>query len=216
MTNESQKTPSIPTVRRLPSYLSVLRDAQKQGMATVSSSYIAKKLKLESIQVRKDISSTGLIGQPRIGFSVPELIDVIESFLGYKNAKDAFIAGAGHLGSALMGYSGFKGYGLNIVLAFDVDSQKVGTKVDGIEIFHLDKLEDLVSRLRINIAILTVPDAVAQNVTDVMVKAGVRAIWNFTSVKLSVPDDIIVERVDLVASLATLSSKLKQSILSNE
>ena len=216
MTTENQIKPSIPTIRRLPLYLSVLKCVAQAGHRTISSSFIAKELKLEPIQVRKDLSSTGMTGQPRIGFSVPQLIDVLEDFLGYRNLKDAFIVGAGNLGVALMGYKGFKEYGIKIAVAFDTASDKIGTEVNGIEILHIDRLPNLIGRMHINIGIITVPDSMAQNVADVMVNAGVKAVWNFSSTKLNVPDDVIVERVDLVASLAALSSKLKISLAEKE
>ena len=192
----------------------VLRRAAENGREFISSTHIAKELGLESIQVRKDVAATGITGQPGVGFSVPVLVKAIEDFLGWSNSSDALLVGAGNLGAALAGYDGFKEYGLNVSVMFDVDPNKINKKLGGVKVLSLDKLPEVVSRLHIRIGILTVPNKFAQSVADYMVQSGVRAIWNFTSVKLSLPEDVIVERVGLAASLAVLSSRLSEQIAS--
>ena len=147
-------------------------------------------------------------GQPRVGFPVGELIQAIEKFLGWDNATDAFIIGAGHLGIALAGYKGFESKGLNVVALFDNDPRKIGQTIHGKEVLPIDKLGNLASRLHVHIAILTVPAEVAASVAQLAIDAGIQAIWNFTPTKLIVPEHVILERVDLAASLAVLSSKL--------
>ena len=208
MADRSPVSIALPTVRRLPMYFSVLERAQEEGRSQVSSSQIASSLGLEPIQVRKDLAAIGVSGQPRVGFPVAELLSAIERFLGWDNVTDAFIIGAGHLGSALAGYGGFRGHGLNVVALFDNDGDKIGTKVHGKEILGMEKFANLVSRLHVHIAILTVPDEVAMASVELAVEAGIQAIWNFTATKLTVPEGVIVERMDLAASLAVLSSKL--------
>lgn len=205
----------MPTVRRLPAYLRLLRDAKESGLQYVSSTLIAEKLQLEPIQVRKDLAAMGITGQPRLGFAASGLIDAIVNFLGWNNTADAFIIGAGNLGSALAGYSGFGDYGLNIVAAFDTDEKKIGKMIHGKEVFPLERLIRLAKRMHVHIAILTLPAAAAQSTAQWLVEAGIRAIWNFTPVKLVVPDGIIVERVDLAASLAVLSRSLREHITSS-
>jgi redox-sensing transcriptional repressor len=143
---------------------------------------------------------------------VAELIDAIEQFLGWKNTSDAFLVGAGSLGSALLGYEGFKEYRLNVLAGFDANPVKIGTHIHGKEIFAMDKLPDLIRRMHVLIGILTVPAAAAQQVADVLVGAGIRAIWNYTPVQLQVPDGVIVEDVKLAASLAVLSSRLAEML----
>jgi redox-sensing transcriptional repressor len=205
-------TPSLPTVRRLPTYLRLLKELQDEKQLNVSSTYIAERFQLEPIQVRKDLAAMGIVGQPRLGFAVTELTCAIMQFLGWNNASEAFLIGAGNLGSALAGYSGFADYGLNIVAAFDVDKNKTGTRIHDIKVFPLQKLPDLARRLHVHIGILTLPAAAAQSITDMLVKVGIKAIWNFTPVKLKVPEDVIVEKVDLAASLAVLSRSLKEKL----
>jgi redox-sensing transcriptional repressor len=199
---------SLPTIRRLPMYFAVVERARQEDQSRISSSQIASSLRLEPIQVRKDLAAIGVVGQPRVGFPVAELLQAIERFLGWDNVTDAFIIGAGHLGSALAGYGGFRSHGLNVVALFDNNVEKIGTKVHGKEILGMERFANLVRRLHVRIAILTVPDEVAVASVEVAVEAGIQAIWNFTATKLAVPEGVIVERMDLAASLAVLSSKL--------
>ena len=203
-----QKSVSRPTIRRLPLYMPILRGAMADGRETISSCRIAERLDLEPIQVRKDLASIGITGQPKVGFPVVRLADAIERFLGWNNVSEAFVIGAGNLGAALAQYEGFLEYGMRISALFDCDSAKIGTRIRDCHVLDFAQFETLVQRTHVKIAILTVPAAVAQVVADEAVEAGIRAIWNFTPAKLNVPDDVIVERVDLAASLAVLSSRL--------
>jgi redox-sensing transcriptional repressor len=205
---EKQKVGSLPTIRRLPAYLHLLRQVSQNGRDVISSEHIAGMLKLEAIQVRKDLSITGIAGKPKIGYYVPTLITAIEEFLGWDNTTDAFLVGVGNLGSALMGYQGFALTGLNILAAFDIDEDKVGQEIHGKQVFDLEKLPDLTQRMHINIGIITVPAAAAQQVADLLVAAGIKAIWNFTPVNLEVPDGVVVQNEDLASGLAVLSVKL--------
>ncbi|MBP7054022.1 MAG: redox-sensing transcriptional repressor Rex [Phycisphaerae bacterium] len=208
MNREQGISVPLPTIRRLPMYFSLLQKAAQENQATISSSQLAADLGLEPIQVRKDLEAIGVVGQPRIGFPVAELIQAIETFLGWDNTTDAFIIGAGHLGTALAGYQGFEKHGLNVVALFDNDPRKVGQSIHGKEVLHIDKMGSLANRLHVHIAILTVPADVAASIAQLAVGAGIQAIWNFTPTKLTVPEGVILERVDLAASLAVLSSKL--------
>jgi redox-sensing transcriptional repressor len=206
------KSAPLPSVRRLPSYLRMLYGLQAQGGEQVSCTQIADALGLVSVQVRKDLALTGIVGKPKVGYQVQELIAAVEEFLGWNNTQDAFVVGAGHLGSALLGYEGFSEYNLNILAGFDVDPDKIGKSIHGKQIFPLEKLSNLVRRMHVLIGILTVPAANAQEAADIMVSAGIRAIWNYTNVKLRVPENVVVEDTKLSASLAALSSRLAESL----
>ncbi len=208
MTGDRQISVALPTIRRLPMYVGILEKAVQDGQVHVSSSHMAAALGLESIQVRKDLEAVGVAGQPRVGFPVAELVTAIERFLGWDNASDAFVLGAGHLGMALAGYRGFARYGLNIVALFDNDPCKIGQKVHGKEILDVARFADLAERLHVHIAILTVPAEAAAEAATLAAQAGIKALWNFTPTKLAPIEGMIVERVDLAASLAVLSSKL--------
>ncbi len=208
MSKDREVSVPLPTIRRLPMYFALLQRAAQESQTSVSSSQLAGALGLEPIQVRKDLEAVGVTGQPRVGFPVAELIQAIERFLGWDNVTDAFIIGAGHLGTALAGYRGFESKGLNVVALFDNDPRKIGQTIHGKEVLSIDKLGNLASRLHVHIAILTVPAEVAASVAQLAIDAGIQAIWNFTPTQLVVPEHVILERVDLAASLAVLSSKL--------
>jgi redox-sensing transcriptional repressor len=216
MTRDRQISVALPTIRRLPMYVAIIEKAVQDGQAHVSSSQMASALGLESIQVRKDLEAVGVTGQPGVGFPVAELLGAIERFLGWDNASEAFVIGAGHLGTALAGYRGFARYGLNIAALFDKDMRKIGQKVHGKEILDIDRFADLVERLHVHIAILTVPAEAATEAATLAAEAGIKALWNFTPTKLAPIDGVIIERVDLAASLAVLSSKLSSALRPTE
>jgi redox-sensing transcriptional repressor len=136
----------------------------------------------------------------------------MEDFLGYNNAHDAFIVGAGHLGQALLGYEGFEDYGLHIVAAFDSDPAKADMLVAGKKVLPMEKLEDMVRRLHILIGILAVPSYEAQAVCDRMIAAGIKAVWNFTPFHLTVPEGVIVQHENMATSLAVLANKLEVAL----
>jgi len=198
----------VNTLRRLPSYLQYLRKLAARGRDVVSCTHLGEHLHLDPTLVRKDLQATGIVGKPKVGYSVPALIAAIEHLLGWDNVTDAFLVGAGSLGTALLGYDGFREHGLNIVAAFDVDPAKIGTTIHGKQVLPLDQFADLAARLHIHIGIITVPAESAQEVADLMVLSGIKAIWNFAPTDVQVPAGVIVENVRLSASLAVLSTRL--------
>ncbi len=204
-----------PTLRRLPHYLHLLLYLKEQGLKDVSSTIIANELGLDSTQVRKDIQYTGIVGKPKTGFDVEKLINAIQVCLNWNRFENAFLVGAGSLGTAMLGYKQFKEYGLNFVAAFDIDEDKVGKKIHGIEVLNIDRLPVLAQLMKIHFAALTVPSKAAQSCADIMVKGGIIGIWNFVPTKIKVPDHIIVENAQFSQSLAVLTRKLsvyKQTI----
>jgi redox-sensing transcriptional repressor len=200
----------VPSVRRLPQYLRLLREWNAQGREAVSCTQIAEALALGTVQVRKDLAMTDVVGRPKIGYPVPALVEAIESFLGWNHATAAVVVGAGGLGSAILGYEDFKRHGLNIVVAFDVDPIKIGHRIHGKDVLPVEALAEQVARIGALIGIITVPAAAAQEVADELVRAGVRAIWNFSPTNLEVPDSVVVQNVRFVDSLAVLSQRLHQ------
>jgi len=170
---------------------------------------LADALGQTATQVRKDLACTGVIGRPKVGYDLPELAVAIEKFLGWSKTNEAFLVGAGHLGTALLSYSGFKAHGLDIVAAFDIAPNPRG-EIGGKQIFPMSKLADLVRRMGIHLGVLAVPEAAAHDVAQTMIAAGIDAIWNFTPARLLVAPNIIVENVDLAQSLAVLSHKLAE------
>ncbi len=211
-TSDRSNIAPVPTLRRLPRYLEYLKGLRVHGDAHVSCTQIAGALDLVPTQVRKDLACTGIVGKPKKGYPVFALMSSIENFLGWNDPRDAFLIGAGALGTAILGYESFRSNGLNIVAAFDTDTSKIGTKVRGVEVLALDKLEDLCRRMKILIGVLTMPAHYAQAVTDMLVRGGIKAIWNFTTARLVVPDEVVLENAQLASSFAVLSSKLRSTM----
>lgn len=199
---------SIPALKRLPAYLRELRAMKAAGRTRATSPVLARALRIDAISVRKDLEMIGATGSPGVGYAVEPLIDRIEEFLGWKNASEAFLVGTGHLGTALLGYRGFADYGLKIVAAFDKGPIPPDTIIHDVPLFDFAMFPHLVKRLRIHMGILCVPDDAAQEVAEVMVDAGIIAIWNFTGHTLQLPDEIIRQKANLAGDLAVLSVKL--------
>ena len=184
---------------RLTLYHSILIEYIENGIDTISSPQIAARLNIDDSQVRKDFKLLNNVGRCRVGYSVSELKDTIEDTLGFKRSKDAVIVGAGHLGLALAKYSAFNDYGLNILALFDNDPQKVDMTVNNKQIFHVSRLPNLMQRLGIEIAILTVPRFCAQKTADFLIDSNIKYIWNFTPVVLKVPADVKVWNENLIS-----------------
>jgi redox-sensing transcriptional repressor len=215
MNAEMPRTVSEPTLKRLPLYHRFLKELLQRGQEFVSCTDIGEDLKLDPTQVRKDLEAAGIAGRPRIGYATAAVVDGIERFLGWKKVSEAFLVGAGSMGSALLGYRKFEECGLKIVAAFDSDPAKVGGKIHGKHVLALAKLTDLAQRMHVLIGIITVPAEQAQAVAELLVEGGVRAIWNFAPLRLRVPEHIIVHNEDLYCSLASLSQKLGQALEAN-
>ena len=203
MDNNKIQVP-IPSVKRFPSYLRILRQRQAEGMEYISATVLADELNLKPIQVRKDISCTGIEGKPKVGFVVDELIDSITHALGWDNSAEALIVGVGNLGKAISMYEGFAAYGLRIVGAFDNDEEKIGTMVGDLVVQGMDKLN------KISIAVITVPASKAQEVADLLISYGIKGIWNFAPKDLKIPSGVVMQRTDLATSFAVLSVKMRK------
>jgi redox-sensing transcriptional repressor len=204
----NRKGASLPTIRRLPAYLQVVRQAEQDGILVISGTTIAEDLELEPIQVRKDLAVTGIVGKPRVGYVVKDLIAALERFLRWDQTHTAIVIGSGHLGTALLGHTDFRKNGLNIVAAFDNDPVKVGKKFHGIKVHDLENLTSFIQKNAVTLVILAVPTHVAQDVCTTVLLAGVKCIWNFTSLKLKVPEgvtDVLIQKEDISSGYAVLS-----------
>lgn len=208
MGQTERKTAGVPTIKRLPLYLRLLRRMKAEGEDYASGAVVARELGLDPIVVRKDLAITGAVGRPRLGFPMDEIISAIEDFLGWSNTSDAFLVGVGNLGRALLGYTGFEQHGMRIVAAFDTNPEIIGTQVHGKTVLDVKKLPEMARQMHVQIGVLTVTASVAQVVADAMVEGGIRAIWNFTPTTLSVPESVILQREELASSLAVLSHRL--------
>lgn len=198
----------LPTLKRFPLYLGLLKECEEQGEEWISASYIAGKLGLKSIQVRKDLSCTGVVGKPKKGFLLKELMDAISFYMGKGNQSDILLVGIGNLGKALLGDRRLTRHGFKIVAAFDVDPGLIGMDVADHKILSMDKLDNLIQRMGIKLAILTVPEKEAQPIANRLVEAGIKGIWNFSSLFLDLPSDVSVINEDLGSRLALLAGQV--------
>ncbi len=195
-----KNTLSQRTINRLTQYYTILRDYSKKDIKNITSSQISQLLDIDETQVRKDIKSINCKGKCKVGYSVIDLKSIIEDVLDYKVIKKAFVIGAGNLGVALSRYSKFSEFGLEIDCLFDLDKDKIGKIIDGKEIFNISELKNRVKSTGINIAILTTPNKVAQEVCDFLVECGIKYIWNFAPSILIVPKDVKVWHENIIGS----------------
>ena len=196
------------TIGRLPLYFRTLNFAEKDGMDIISSDEFGRRLDITPEQIRKDLASFGQFGKKGVGYYVSELKNRIGNILGLENHWNFAIVGVGHLGSALANYKNFITLGFNLVALFDTDKSVVGTTINGIKVQGIDVLKEVVAERKIQIAIITVPVAEAQNVTDLLIESEVRGIWNFSPIKLSVPKPMYIVNEDLSIGLSSLSYHL--------
>lgn len=203
-------------LKRLPGYLAYLKNLPKDSPTHISATALANALGMGEVQVRKDLALVSDGGRPKIGYLRENLVDDIEQFLGYDNATDAVLVGAGKLGCALLGYQGFAEYGLNILAAFDADPTKEGIDESGKPILPLNKLHDFCRANKVRMGIITVPSSHAQEVCDLLISNGIKAIWNFAPAHLEVPDHILVQTENMATSLAVLSMHLQAQMKSKE
>lgn len=198
----------IPSLRRLPGYLSYFKALKINGVEHVSSSQIAATFKMDSTLVTKDLAHTGVKGRTKVGYNVDQLIDTIINFLDFNTRENAYLFGVGNLGRALINYKGLKNYGLEIVAGFDVDPKVINTCIEGVRIYALDEFRDLSVKMPARIGIITTPDDSAQDVADLAVAWGVKAIWNFTPQSIKVPGNIVVENTSIYSDLAVILNRL--------
>ncbi|MBE6933034.1 MAG: redox-sensing transcriptional repressor Rex [Ruminococcaceae bacterium] len=203
-----QKEISKSVLRRLPGYLAYLKAMPEDASPNVSATFLANALGMGEVQVRKDLAMVSDGGRPKVGYNRQLLINDIEQFLGYDNTNDAVLVGAGRLGRALLGYSGFAEYGLNIICGFDVDENIIGLTKTGKTVLPMQELERVCRERKILMGILTVSEEYAQQVCDEMIRYGIRAIWNFAPVHLNVPEGVLVQNENMATSLAVLSKHL--------
>ena len=202
-----QKVPE-PTLRRLPWYLSNVKLLKKSGERFVSSTQISKGTNIDASQIAKDLSYVNISGRTRVGYEIDALINVLEGFLGFTDIHKAFLFGVGSLGGALLQDSGLKHFGLEIVAAFDVNPDLVGSQLNGIPIYHTDTFVEMMEKYDVQIGVLTVPIEIAQSITDKMVNGGLKAVWNFTPFRIRVPENIVVQNTSLYAHLAVMFNRL--------
>jgi redox-sensing transcriptional repressor len=187
-------------------YLSEL--TARKSPETITSAQLGAALDIDPTQVRKDFGAIGLMGISRVGYEVCEVCRAIRLVFGFDRPYSAVLVGAGHLGSALLNYPGFARFGLRIVAAFDNDPAKIGQDITGVEVRSTRAMKAYVERHGIRLAILTTPVSASQGLTDRLVEAGVKAIWNFSPTRLTVPAEVLVKNEHISLGLAQLAYHL--------
>lgn len=209
----AQKEISKSVLKRLPGYLSYLKSIPENASPYISATALANALNMGEVQVRKDLAMVSKGGRPKIGYLRESLIEDISQFLGYDNTTVAVLIGAGKLGQALCGYSGFADYGLNILAAFDANPMADRTE-EGTPIYPMEQLEIFCKSHKVIMGVITVPAKHAQQVCDQLIECGVKAVWNFAPTHLNVPANILVQNENMATSLAVLSMHLQAQIKS--
>ncbi|HOJ66720.1 MAG TPA: redox-sensing transcriptional repressor Rex [Paludibacteraceae bacterium] len=205
--NDELRVPE-PTLRRLPWYLAYAKLMMEKGETYLSSTQISNNIAVDASIVAKDLSYVHISGKTRVGYETHELIIVLERFLGFTESHKAFMFGVGNLGGALMHDNGLEQFGLKIVAGFDVKYELAGTSINRIPIHHIEKFPELQRQTGVIIGILTVPVDKAQEVSELMIEGGIRAIWNFTPFRIRVPDNVVVQNTSIYAHLAVMFNRL--------
>ena len=200
-------------VRRLPMYYRHLRDLEKAGVVRISSQELGERMNLTASQIRQDINCFGGFGQQGYGYHVSNLKERIAEILGLRHDYHVIIVGAGNIGRAVANYAGFDKEGFHIQAMFDVSPALVGVDVHGVLVQPIEKLKVWLETHKVDIAVLSVPKAFAQDTADLLVAGGVRAIWNFAPVDFALPEGVAVNNVHLSDSLHILSYRMNEKEL---
>jgi redox-sensing transcriptional repressor len=195
------------TLKRLPTYLQYLKALDGRETDYISATKLAGALSLGEVQVRKDLGAVSGKGRPKVGYKISELIESLDTYLGFNNTSEAIVVGCGKLGRAMLDYDGFADYGINLIAGFDLDSALTIEEHD--RILPVLKMNTLIKRLNIKIGIICVPKEQAQKVAEEMIDAGILAIMNFAPAYLDVPKNIKVENMNIATALAMLAQKIE-------
>ena len=208
------KSISTQALQRMPLYLNYLKSLS-EDTHYISATMIAEELRLNDVQVRKDLAAVGQGGKPKVGYVVKELIQDMEHCMGYDNIDSAVLIGVGNLGRTLLEYEGFSEYGIDIAVVFDDDMGRQGKTIYGKTVLPVSKLSSMCQRMKIKLGIITVSSKEAQNICDILVKSGVLAIWNFAPVRLQAPSHVLVHNENIASTLAVLSNYLADRFQGN-
>lgn len=199
------------SVKRLSLYLRNLNYLAKGGGEIVSSDELAQDIYVSAAQVRKDLSYFGDFGTRGVGYNVQSLISEIKSVLGLDKKWRVALIGVGRLGSALLNYPGFEEFSFQVSVAFDSDPKKIGKVWKGIKVEDSSQIEKIIKKEKIKIAIIAVPAPAAQKMVDALIRAGIKAILNFSPRYLSIPENVNIKTVDIAIELGNLAYYLTHS-----
>lgn len=198
-------------IHRLPRYYRYLDDLYNKGIVRISSNSLGSKMDITASQIRQDLSCFGEFGQQGYGYNVAELRSEIGHILGIDKGHRLIIIGVGHLGHALLQNFDFEKVGFHVDTAFDISPDLVGTRIHDVTIRSMDELEQYIADYRPDVAVLTVPQHVAQPMASRLIDLGIKGFWNFTNVELSTDKpDVFFEDVHFVDTLLTLSYRISR------
>lgn len=199
-----------PALLRMPMYIHALKQLRQSDpeRVTISATWFQDVLRLNASQVRKDLAYSGLLGRPRVGYVVDDLIEALKRLIGWDDVRAAFLVGAGHLGAALLAHEKIVSHGVKVVAAFDNDPAKIGKTFVTVPTYSIETLPRRARAQKIDIGIIAVPFTHAQHVADLMVEGRIRGIWNFAPIRLNVPEEILVQNEDIFSSVVMLSQRL--------
>ena len=196
-------------IRRLPRYYRQLTDLCGRGVVRISSHSLGQEMNITASQIRQDFSCFGEFGQQGYGYNVEELRTEIGHILGVDKNHHLIMIGVGNLGRALLQNFRFSQAGFTVDAAFDVAPAVIGTEVNGVSVYSMDQVEEYIREHRIDVVVLTIPQAVAQETADRMIGLGIRGVWNFTNIELSSTNpDVKFENIHFADSLLTLSYRI--------
>jgi redox-sensing transcriptional repressor len=207
----AEPRPSRATVGRLSLYLRRLEGLLNQGITKVSSSQLGQAISVTDVQVRKDLTYLGNLGQPGIGYPTQELIAAIRRVLGIDREWAVALVGVGNLARALLRYKGFGQRGFRVVALFDTDPAKIGLQVEGLEVYPPEKMQAVIAATKAELGLLAVPSDAAQAVADRLVDAGIRGLLNFAPTVLLLPPHVSLVAVDLTVQLEQLAFQVQGS-----
>lgn len=205
--NELPRGIPLAAIKRLPVYHACLMNLSRRGVDRVSSSVLAEMAGVTASQLRQDLNYFGSFGQQGYGYKVPLLLKEIEKILGIDNEFHVVVVGVGNLGRAILEYQNFRRKGFIFDGAFDVDERLVGTEVGGVLVRHVCELAPFLSVHPADIGVIATPEEVAQDIADIMVDAGVKGILNFASMRLLVPENVVLEDINLSTALMSLACR---------
>ena len=200
----TEKIPDI-IIGRLPIYLRALQRLSDQGIQTTSSQDLGALVGISAAQIRKDISQFGEFGKQGTGYSIPNLMEKLRNILNMDRVWEVVIIGMGDIGHALAHYNGFANRGFHVSMVFDNDPKKIGQTVGDFRVLDTASMIEKIKQHKIKVAVLTVPATAAQDATDLLVKAGVKAILNYAPISINVPEDVKVQYIDPVTHLQRMT-----------
>lgn len=205
-----EKNVSLAVIKRLPKYYRYLGELIDVDVSRISSKELSERLNITASQIRQDLNNFGSFGLQGYGYNVELLYEEISRILGLNKDHNIIIIGAGNIGHALINYSDFTNRGFKFIGIFEKDPNLIGTKINNIDIYDINTLENFIQGKNVDIAVLAIPKNSANYITKILYKNNVRGIWNFSNVDLKAGKNTKVEDVHLMDSLMTLSYKINE------